>query len=233
MSYVVYGIIVSLVILILYSLYVGSKNNDETITEDEEKVDEVYEYTSKQGGKRKTPNKADERKDIDKYEEEFDESFGENHDYDLSEVEPTDIDKSNIAPPYSDLFNGEDIKASKKVAKQFIKIFYNLNGRYPLKYIDESQKYMSEELYNKLQHEHEAGNMAKMYREYESADIFEPTGTKPSSNDGVIVWVANVKGTVLDYHKENKKEVQDIYIIYLEKIDDEYKVIEYSVNVPF
>jgi len=100
-----------------------------------------------------------------------------------------------------------------------------------MKHIEESKKYMTDELYERLQEDYKQGQMAWTYgvkQNFKSAEIYEPATTRVK--DG-IVWAVSVQGTI-QYHDEKENDKTDIYLIHLKKIEGEYKVDDYIVNVP-
>jgi len=230
-----------LTILFLVSIIIGSKDTsgkEQTEQKEENEdmnMDEVHQYRSPNGGFNEIKEKDTERygranppregmKEMENGE------IWEDHEG-IGEIIEQEIDESKLPSSYEELYGERDVKESKKIVKAFVEIIHNVNGDEPMKYIEESKDYMTDDLYKSLLEDYKQGQMAWTYglkRNYKSLEIYEPATTRV--NDG-IVWAANVQGTI-QYDDNKKREKTDIYLIHLKKIDGEYKVDDYFVNVP-
>lgn len=236
---VIYTAIGLMVILFLLSIYVGNKANNEKQnkekSQESQKNEEVHIYDGKnqtqQGEKEKEKNDTDKDEPPPELEDEIGEGeIWEEHE-DLERIEPEKVDESLLPKPYEEIYSDKELKESKKTAKEFIKIFYNVDGDDPMKYIKKSKKYMTDDLYKRLEQHHENGGMTWTYgiqRDYNDSEIYEPSSARVK--DG-IVWAIKVNGTQ-KIHDKDKDTKTDIYLIHLKKINGKYKVKDYFENVP-
>ena len=148
-------------------------------------------------------------------------------------IEPQKKDESEFPPKYKyeSKYGKEDVEGSKRRAMEFVKVFYNFNGKYPLDYVEKSKSYMSEKLYSHWKENPESGTMVEMYRKFIDAEIYEPFGTPENTNE--IVWIIKINGEVFDYEKEESELITDVYSLLLEKINGKWMVVDILINAPY
>ena len=219
-------------ILIIFSVFVGSKENGSVVSKTEIEVstendlvemDYRYKEYKKEGSKEDNAAKVKER---------MEKSSFLDGDYDgYEDITPRKMDKSELPTTYKDTYDKQDINKSKEIAKRFVEIFYNFNGKYPLDYVEDSKKYVTDELYSELKNNHERGTTSKMYRDFINVEIFEPL--EAIDNNSEIVWIAQINGEVFNYEKTESELVTDVYSLLLRKSKGDWKVADVLINAPF
>ncbi len=223
-------------ILIVFSVFIGSKeryNNQNKLedsveqNENDKTMENVTQY-----------QKVKQIRSTDKNEIAIkDETGGKvnkpmDGDYEgFEEIVPQKVDESQFPPTYQHMYGKESVAKSKEIAKEFVKIFYNFNGKYPLEYVEASKKYMTVDFYNRWQQQPEQGTISKMYRKIIHTEIFEPFDTPETTDE--IIWIAKIEGEILDYHKKKSERITEIYTLLLRKEDKEWRVADLLINAPF
>lgn len=144
---------------------------------------------------------------------------------DMGEVSPTPINESEQPPSMEELFTKEEIAESNAAAENFITAFYPYNGKDPLQNIRNSKSTVSAELYGLLMESPERPTSMTVKRELISLEIIESFA--PAA--GVMTWNAKVEGEVTDAEGVKRAET-DLYKLKLEKIEGEYKVVDFLIN---
>ena len=231
MNVIIYASMGILIFLFIISIIVGNRGDQAEEENQGEITNETYEYSPAEDRNPDSSQISNNRlmpEDLNLAEDEV----WESHD-DVGELEPQEVDESKLPPSYEEQYGEEDVEKSKEVVEQFVELIFTVDGEEPMKHVEDSKEYMTERLYENLQEDFKHGQMAWTYgvkQEFESADIYEPATIRAPETDE-IVWAVNVKGTV-QYHEGEIREKTDIYLIHLIKIDDEFKVDDYVINVP-
>lgn len=224
---------VSIMLLILGLIFGMFKKNDKEIpVKEETETKEVSNKTNINNIEEKTDEDFFEEDDLFSLEENIGNSNKENElifdkHYEEDAIITPMIDESKLPKSNEEIHGKKDAQISKEVATQFLTTFYNLNGDDPLEYIEKSKKYMIDSLFEKLKNEPEQPTMDRFKRKYISSSTSDVTNPPKES----IVWVVTVQGEVSDYYGKKKKQT-DLYIVELKKIDNEFKVVDFLVNVP-
>src|SRR5690625_884585 len=151
----------------------------------------------------------------------------------LEDIPEQEVDESELPKSYEEKIGKELTKKTSNIVYNFIKTYHNYNGDDASKYIEESKKYMTDDLYYSLIDDVERPTHMEYYREFVSAEISGSNDFKAEHVDEAIPYIAHVKGKVTDVLEEETKDTTDIYIIILVKDGDEYKVGEVQKTVPF
>lgn len=204
----------------------NKKEEKEVSPNDENK--EVISYVGNE--QKEQNNEVEENENIMNEENKDNEEdlHGENYILDIPEKQ--EIDESLLAKPYEDVLEKKLTKETKKLTKDFIKVFYNLDGRYPKKYIDESKKFMTNDLYESLLKNHEVPTHNNFNRKYISAEISESKEFNEKMFEEFIPYIIHVKGEFTDVKGENKREITDVYTILLIDDNGKYKVNDVYKN---
>ncbi|MGG0476079.1 hypothetical protein ABEY96_28260 [Priestia aryabhattai] len=134
----------------------------------------------------------------------------------------------NAGKKLSDFYSNEDIESSKKVAEDFVRNLYPVDGKDLTKSIKNSVPYVTENLKRMMQTEEGTARAAGDFfsRELKEINIEEPQEASP---DAVTLNV-NVQGDV----KNKKGEVTDhdttTYLLQIMKEKDSFKVVEFAEN---
>jgi len=219
--------------VLILGLIVGKWNEQKEASEEKGLDTETNEITHRYDEEKEDNTKeSNDEKDsnFEKEDERPEESpYGEDYDG-YEEIIPGEVDESELAPSYDEMYDADTIKESKKTAESFIKTFYNLTDEDLRKYIKKSKKYMTDELYEEEIESPENVQADKMKRKFIEAEMIEPN-KKPPEGEGII-WVARVEGKITDIHNKESGKT-DIYIMYLEQVNDGWKINDYMVNMPF
>ncbi|MCM3791265.1 hypothetical protein M3221_23305 [Domibacillus indicus] len=144
---------------------------------------------------------------------------------DMGEIPPTPVNESEQPPPLEEFFSKEEIAESKAVAEKFITDFYPYDGKDPLQNIRNSKSTVSRDLYELLMESPERPTSMTVERELVSLETIEPFA--PAAE--VMTWNAKVNGVVTDAEGVKRAET-DLYKLKLEKVEGEYKVVDFLVN---
>ncbi|PFR88889.1 hypothetical protein [Priestia megaterium] len=148
------------------------------------------------------------------------------------EKEETEGNNSSVSPnqgkKLSDFYSNEDIENAKKIATDFIKNYYPIDGKDVGKSVKNSIPYVNENL--KRMMESEEGMMRPtgdfFSRELKGINVQEPQEATPDAvtlNVEVQGDVKNEKGEVTDRDKTT-------YLLQVMKEKDSFKVVEFSEN---
>src|SRR5690625_627842 len=212
-----------------YLFGIFSKKSEEDMGLNSENVQEVVDYTNE------SKNDIDKEENSSLSNENNSSNEDEINDFDggLEDIPEQEVDESQLPKSYEEKIGKELTKKTSKIVYDFIKIYHNYNGDDASKYIEESKKYMTDDLYYSLIEDVERPTHMEYYREFVSAEISGSNDFKAEHVDEAIPYIAHVKGKVTDVLEEETKDTTDIYIIILVKDGDEYKVGEVQKNVPF
>lgn len=151
----------------------------------------------------------------------------------LENVPEQEVDESMLQKSYEEIMGKELAKKTSKLAHDFIKIYYNYNGKEPSKYIEKSKKYMTTILYNELMGDLERPTHFEFTRDFVSADIHESSDFRAEDIDTYVPYIVYVTGKVTDVLGEETKNVTDVFLLILTKVDGDYKVDKIHKNIPF
>ncbi|MEN1969682.1 hypothetical protein WMZ97_16590 [Lentibacillus sp. N15] len=195
----------------------------------------VTDYTNKDQLVKEEVGGDENKMDGEMKEEKSNENnYGEDYDDDPKLFDPQEVDKSKLSVPYKKIFGKKTTKETKQLTKDFIEIFYNLDGRYPNKFIKKSKEFMTPDLYETLLEDPEAPTYNVFNRKYISLEIIESKKfTKKDAEENIIPYIVYIKGETVNAEKQDKKEVTDVYTILLIKKDDQYKVNHIYPNINF
>ncbi|TMN20937.1 hypothetical protein [Lentibacillus cibarius] len=128
---------------------------------------------------------------------------------------------------YRKHFSGEQIKESRKVAKQFATNYYAFNGDKPIQHIKNAHAYMTDKMYQKLVEKTPRPTAAIYKKQIVSAKVYEPY--EPSEE--YFVWKARVTGDI--YNSKGKKTRQEVvnYTLKMKQIEETFRVRNYKLNV--
>ncbi|WP_046176726.1 hypothetical protein [Domibacillus indicus] len=144
---------------------------------------------------------------------------------DLGEIPPTPVNESEQPPSMEEHFTKEEIAKSKAAVEKFIAAFYPYNGKDPLQNIRNSKSTVSSELYGFLIEAPERPTSMTVERKLISLEIIEPFAPMAE----VMTWNAKVNGEVTDAEGAKRAET-DLYKLKLEKMEGEYKVVDFLIN---
>lgn len=103
---------------------------------------------------------------------------------------------------YSSYFPQEDLEASEKVAKQFVKAYYEFDGENPSSHVNRAKRFMTDVLYSQLADEIPRPTISTFRKEAHQVKVYEPFNVSGKQ----LVWMARVTGTV---HGEDGKKTKD------------------------
>jgi len=139
------------------------------------------------------------------------------------ENEQEEIDPG--APSQDENFSKETLDQTKKLAMDFVKVFHEFDASNPLQNIENSKKYMSEELYSDYMKYPSRGTLDAVKKR-----VLEMSVTQVSNNaKDKIIWNVIVQSENTD-NDGNKNTDEEWYLVRLQKEDDQYKVTGVSVN---
>lgn len=151
------------------------------------------------------------------------------HVHEEYEYENPEVDQEENPPKQktlADYFPKEDLDASKKVAESFIKNYYPFDGDNPVKHIENSKQYMSDELAKKIPTTNIRSTQTIHKKELVSLEVYEPYNI----SDEVITWNVRVKGKVFDRNgKQTQEETYD-YALEMVKTENGFKVDNFTLN---
>lgn len=124
-------------------------------------------------------------------------------------------------------FTGHEIKTSREAAKNFIGSFYPFDGKDPMRGIDESRPFMTEELYRFYTISPVRPTPEIYQKRLVTLEIMEPT--EPPKE--YLAWKVLVKGSVSDM-AGNTKEEEVWFLLKMQKSEGSYKVSDLTVNKP-
>lgn len=148
------------------------------------------------------------------------------------EKEESEENNGSVSPnqgkKLSDFYSNEDIEDSKKIATDFIKNYYPIDGKDVGKSVKNSIPYVNENLKRMMESEQ---GMARPTGDFFSRELKEINVAEPSeaTPDAITINVM-VKGDV----KNEKGDVTDhdttTYLLQIMKEKDSFKVVEFSEN---
>ncbi|MED3955556.1 hypothetical protein P4603_26145 [Priestia aryabhattai] len=148
------------------------------------------------------------------------------------EKEESEENNGSVSPnqgkKLSDFYSNEDIEDSKRVATDFIKNYYPIDGKDVGKSVKNSIPYVNENLKKMMESEQGMARPTGDFfsRESKEINVEEPSEASPDA----ITLNVKVKGDV----KNEKGEVTDhdttIYLLQIMKEKDSFKVVEFSEN---
>lgn len=144
---------------------------------------------------------------------------------DTGEIPNTPVDESELPPSMEEIFTKEEIAESKVAAEKFVATFYPYDGKNPLQNIENSKGIVSAELYQLLMESPERPTSMTVKRELVSLEIIEPFAPAAET----MTWNAKVNGEVTDADGIKRVET-DLYKLKLEKIEGEYKIVDFLIN---
>jgi hypothetical protein len=124
-------------------------------------------------------------------------------------------------------FTKEELKQSKELAIQFIKIYHNFDASLPLQNIENSKIYMSDDFYQSLLQNPSRGTLETVKKRWTEVYVTDTANRSKTK----IIWNVVV-------HSENTNNDgvvelgEDWYLVQLEKVNNQYKVTGVIMNAP-
>ncbi|MFD2760458.1 hypothetical protein [Lentibacillus juripiscarius] len=213
---IVYSVMVIIITLFLVSIFVG-KTMPEDTSNDVSKVNTTSNQPVRayKGRTEETKGTTTDPNVIQ-----------ENHEQ--QEIETPDPD--TLKEPksfYRKYFSDEQIKQSKKVAKQFATNYYAFNGDRPTQHIKNARAYMTDKMYQKLVEKTPKPTATIYKKQIVSAEVYEPY--EPSKE--YFVWKVRITGDI--YNSKGKKTKQEIvnYTLKMKQTEETFQVRNYMLNV--
>ncbi|TMN20852.1 hypothetical protein [Lentibacillus cibarius] len=128
---------------------------------------------------------------------------------------------------YREHFTDEQIKQSKKAAKQFATNYYAFNGDDPMQHIKDARRFMTDKMYEKLSVNTPKPTAATYKKKIVSAEVYEPY--EPSED--YFVWKVRIAGDV--YNSKANKTKREIveYTLKMKQTEKTFQVSNYMLNV--
>lgn len=142
---------------------------------------------------------------------------------DPKEDEQEEIDPG--APSQDENFSKEEQEASKKVAIEFAKTFHTFDAANPAKSIEDSKKYMDEDLYKDYMKNIPRGTLDAVKKKPLGINVTQTANTSKEK----LIWNVVVQSENID-NDGNKHSGEDWYLVQLEKQNGQYKVTGVSVD---
>lgn len=138
--------------------------------------------------------------------------------------EDEDIDTTSV-PSQTMHFSKEQLNASKSVAILFVKQYHNFDAYFPTKHIEDSKRYMSDELYKNEMKYASRGTLDAVKKKWTDITVTEVSNSSTTK----IFW--NVIAQSENTDSDGKTSVgEDWYLVQLEFMDGEYKVTGVRMN---
>lgn len=212
------SIIVSTIMLFIIGFFVGKAEENKKKNEQEQQAIE-----NKEDGLSYSDIYGDPQEDQENEEDHEDDPLHDHYNYENPELF-LDENAEREVNILEDFFTKEEIIEAKKVSEEFIKNYYPFDGDNPIKHIENSFKFCTDDLKEKLSR----GNIkpvADYYsRNYIEISVFEPYD--PAENEMII----NVRVTGEVFNAEGKKVDNELveYELNLIPYENTFKIKDYS-----
>ena len=148
----------------------------------------------------------------------------ENDTYHSVNEDDKDIDTTSV-PSQTMHFTKEQLNKSKSVAILFVKQYHNFDAYFPAKHIEDSKRYMSDELYKIEMANVSRGTLDAVKKKWTDITVTEVANSSTTK----IFW--NVIAQSENTDSDGKTVIgEDWYLVQLENMNGEYKVTGVRVN---
>lgn len=135
--------------------------------------------------------------------------------------------ESEITSDQTKRLSEDEVTESQKIAVEFVKHYAAFDASHPTRNIENAKPFMSNDMYQDYIKNPERGTLTRVKVIPESFDLTNVSNDDPE----LIQWNVIMRGKVLD-NEGNEKPEEDWYLVTMQNISGELKVVGVRVNLP-